>query len=228
MNDLAVSRQAALLLQHCMHREKLFKDIAKMVQYFPWQPSEPLSTQGSDVKGECKVQMRDSSHLVWLWPLNRNSVGRGADTCSTWQKTQLWLCCINLLIFIMVKRRGREGRVLGSRYEFHDHPTSWRTLLVFCICTWVQISHLAHKDYFLCCTSANMYMPTAARTADESHRHSAKQLVQQCSHSHVNKRDESWFPRALSREEYWDSVTLLPWGLHVLSLLGSWHAIHCH
>lgn len=26
--------QAALLLQHCMHRERLFKDIAKMVQYF--------------------------------------------------------------------------------------------------------------------------------------------------------------------------------------------------
>lgn len=130
-----------------------------MVQYFPWQLSEPLSTQGpaiTDIKGECKVQMRDSSHLVWLWPLNRNSVGRGADTCSTWQKTQLWFCCINLLIFIMVKRGGRKGRVLGSSYEFHDHPTSWRTLLVFCICTWVQISHLAHKDYFLCCTSANM------------------------------------------------------------------------
>lgn len=65
------------------------------------------------------------------------------------------------------------------------------------------------------------YMPTAARTADESHRHSAKQLVQQCSCSHVNKRDESWFPKALAREEYWDSLTLLPWGLHVLSLLGS-------
>lgn len=122
-----------------------------MVQYFPWQPSEPLSTQGptiTDVKGECKVQMRDSSHLVWLWPLNRNSVGRGADTCSTWQKTRLWFCCINLLVFIMVKRGGIEGRVLGSSYEFHDHPTSWRTLLVFCKCTWVQISHLAHKDLF--------------------------------------------------------------------------------
>lgn len=51
--------QAALLLQHCMHRERLFKDIAKMVQYFAWQPSVTLSTQGptiTDVKGESKYR----------------------------------------------------------------------------------------------------------------------------------------------------------------------------
>lgn len=64
-------------------------------------------------------------------------------------------------------------------------------------------------------------MPTAGRTTDESHRHSAKQLVQQCSNSHVNKRDYSWVPGALAREEYRDSLTLLHWDLRVLPILGS-------
>lgn len=63
-------------------------------------------------------------------------------------------------------------------------------------------------------------MPTVARTTDESHRHSAKQLVQQRSNSHVNKRDKSWVPKALAREKYWDSITLLHWDLCALSLLG--------
>lgn len=77
----------AALYAHC---ETLF--IAKMALYFPQQPPELHSTQSpiiTDVKGECKVQMRDSSYLVWLWPHNRNFVGRRAYMCNTWQKTQL-------------------------------------------------------------------------------------------------------------------------------------------
>lgn len=61
------------------------------------------------------------------------------------------------------------------------------------------ISFAAHQPIW--------YTPTAARTTDERHRHSAKQLVQQCSNLHVNKRNWSWVPKALVREKYGDSLT---------------------
>lgn len=50
---------------------------------FP-QPPELHSTQSpimTDGKGECKVQVKDSSCLAWLWPHDRNCVGARASMC---------------------------------------------------------------------------------------------------------------------------------------------------
>lgn len=56
----------------------------------------------------------------------------------------------------MVKRRGREGRLLGRWQEFHDHPLPGAHSSFFAYAHKYRIGILAHKDYLLCCTSANM------------------------------------------------------------------------
>lgn len=67
------------------------------------------------------------------------------------------------------------------------------------------------------------YMPTAARTTDERHRHGAKQLVQQCSNLHVNKRNESWFPKTLIGERGTGTASL--GSVCTPPILGSWNVL---
>lgn len=182
-----------------------------MAQYFPQQPPELHSTQSSvitDVKEEWKAQR--FIYLVWLWPPNRNVVGRRAYVCNAWQKTQLWFCRITFDFYYGKKRRER-GQTPGEMVWNPQPPTSWRTLLIFlrmCVST---DSSFSTWSIFFAAHQPIWYMPTAARTTDESHRHSAKQLVRQRSNSHVNKRDSSWVFKALAREEHRDSLTLLHW-----------------
>jgi len=121
----------------------------------------------------------------------------------------------------MVKREGREGRLPGRPYECHDHSLPGGHSLLLAYVPQYRLVGQDTETMFFAAHQPMWYTPTAARTTDESHRHSAKQLVQQCSNLHVNKRDSSWVPKALAREGYRDSLTLLHWDLRALSIRGS-------